>query len=244
MVILVVEDDVKMSKFIKKGLEFNHYTVETAYDGEEGLEKCEVNSYDVILLDVLLPKLDGVKLCRRLREAKIEAPIIMLTAKDTLEDRIAGLDAGADDYMVKPFSLNELSARIRAVLRREKLVHVSKLKVDDLVMDPAGHTVFRGERELQLSSREYRILEYMMRRAGRVCTRTMLGEHVWGFNFDVNKSNVIDTFISYLRKKVDQGLHNKLIHTIHDVGYKLESKGRHFNNVKTKEYVKHKRQNY
>ena len=234
MVILVVEDDVKMSRFLKKGLEFNNYAVETAYDGEEGLEKAEINSYDVIVLDVLLPKLNGVDLCRKLREASIDVPIIMLTAKDTLEDRVAGLDAGADDYVVKPFSLNELTARIRAVLRREKLIHIGKLQVGDLVMDPAGHTVFRGDKELELSSREFRLLEYMMRRAGRVCTRTMLGEHVWGFNFDVNKSNVIDTFISYLRKKVDRGFHEKLIHTIHEVGYKLEAKSRRSNNQNKK----------
>lgn len=223
MTILVVEDEIKITRFIKKGLEMDHYTVETAYDGEEALEKIEVNDYDLIILDIMLPKLDGIEVCKRVREKKIEAPIIMLTAKDTVDDRVKGLDAGADDYLGKPFAFGELLARIRALLRREKSTKATKLKVADLTLNPATHEVFRGDKEIYLSSKEYRLLDYMMRRPGNVCTRTMIGEHIWGYNFN-DDSNVIDVYISYLRKKIDTGFNNKLIHTIRDVGYKIQDK--------------------
>jgi len=223
MTILVVEDEVKIIRFIKKGLEIEHYTVEVAYDGEEALEKAEINNYDLIILDVMLPKKSGIEVCRKLRENKVDTPIIMLTARDTVEDRIKGLDAGADDYLVKPFSFGELVARIRALLRREKSVKATKLQVGDLVMDPATHEVHRGDKELQLSSKEYRLLDYMMRRPGHVCTRTMIGEHIWGYNFS-DDSNVIDVYISYLRRKIDTGFKEKLIHTVRDVGYKIQEK--------------------
>lgn len=200
-----------------------HYTVEVAYDGEEALEKAEVNNYDLVILDVMIPKIDGVEVCKKLRENKIDTPIIMLTAKDTTEDRIRGLDAGADDYLVKPFSFGELVARIRALLRREKTVKSTKLQIDDLTLDPATHEVYRGDKEIQLSSKEYRLLDYMMRRPGHVCTRTMIGEHIWGYNF-TDDSNVIDVYISYLRRKIDSGFKTKLIHTIRDVGYKIQDK--------------------
>lgn len=225
MTILVVEDEIKITRFIKKGLEMEHYTVETAYDGEEALEKAEINNYDLIILDIMLPKIDGLEVCRRLREAKVETPIIMLTARDTIEDRVKGLDTGADDYLVKPFAFGELIARIRALLRREKSVKSTKLVVGDLVIDPATHEVFRGNKEIHLSSKEYRLLDYMMRRPGHVCTRTMIGEHIWGYNF-TDDSNVIDVYISYLRKKVDSGFANKLIWTVRDVGYKIQDKSK------------------
>jgi len=225
MVILVVEDEVKITRFIKKGLEMEHYTVEAAYDGKEALEKCEVNNYDLIILDIMLPKMDGVEVCKKLRAKKIETPIIMLTARDTVEDRINGLDAGADDYLIKPFSFGELVARIRALLRRERTVKNTKLQVADLVIDPATHEVYRGNKEIQLSSKEYRLLDYIMRRPRHVCTRTMIGEHIWGYNF-TNDSNVIDVYISYLRRKVDKGFRNKLIHTVRDVGYKIQDKSK------------------
>lgn len=231
MTILVVEDEIKITRFIKKGLEMEHYTVETAYDGEEALEKAEINSYDLIILDIMLPKVDGIEVCRRLREQKVETPIIMLTAKDTVEDRVKGLDVGADDYLIKPFAFGELLARIRALLRREKTVHSTKLQVADLVMDPATHEVFRGDKELKLSSKEYRLLDYMMRRPGHVCTRTMIGEHIWGYNFK-DDSNVIDVYISYLRKKIDSGFKQKLIHTVRDVGYKIQDKNKAPNSLK------------
>lgn len=225
MTILVVEDEIKITRFIKRGLEMEHYTVDVAYNGEDALEKIELNSYDLIILDIMLPKKSGVELVGELREKRIETPVIMLTAKDTIEDRIAGLDAGADDYLVKPFAFGELVARIRALLRREKVVKSTRLEIDDLILDPATHEVTRNGKELKLSSKEYRLLDYMMRRPNHVCTRTMIGEHIWGYNF-TDDSNVIDVYISYLRKKVDKGSRNKLIHTVRDVGYKIQDKGK------------------
>jgi len=223
MTILVVEDEIKITRFIKKGLEMEHYTVDTAYDGEEALEKGEINDYDLIILDIMLPKLDGIEVTEKLRGKKIETPIIMLTARDTVDDRIRGLDAGADDYLIKPFAFGELIARIRALLRREKSVKSTRLQVGDLILDPATHEVFRNSKEVPLSSKEYRLLDYMMRRPGHVCTRTMIGEHIWGYNFK-DDSNVIDVYISYLRKKIDKGFNSKLIHTVRDVGYKIQNK--------------------
>lgn len=223
MTILVVEDEIKITRFIKKGLEMEHYTVEVAYDGESALELAEINNYDLIILDIMLPKMDGIEVCRKLREKKIDTPIIMLTARNTVEDRIKGLDAGADDYLIKPFAFGELVARIRALLRREKTVSSTKLQVGDLILDPATHEVFRSGKEIQLSGKEYRLLDYMMRRPGNVCTRTMIGEHIWGYNF-TDDSNVIDVYISYLRRKIDSGFRNKLIHTVRDVGYKIQDK--------------------
>jgi len=225
MIILVVEDEVKITRFIKKGLEMEHYTVEVAYDGQEALEKCGVNNYDLIILDIMLPRIDGIEVCKKLRQKKIETPIIMLTARDTVEDRINGLDAGADDYLIKPFAFGELVARIRALLRREKTVKNTKLRVADLTLDPSTHEVRRGNKEIQLSSKEYRLLDYMMRRPDHVCTRTMIGEHIWGYNF-TDDSNVIDVYISYLRRKIDRGFRNKLIHTVRDVGYKIQDKSK------------------
>jgi len=146
MTILVVEDEVKITRFIKKGLEMEQYTVETAYDGEEGLEKAEINNYDLIIMDIMIPKIDGIEVTRRLRENKVETPIIMLTAKDTVDDRVRGLDAGADDYLIKPFAFDELVARIRALLRREKTVKSTKLQIGDLTLDPAMHEVYRGDK--------------------------------------------------------------------------------------------------
>ena len=223
MNILVVEDEVKIMRFIKKGLELEHYTVETAYDGEEALEKASINSYDLIILDIMLPKVDGLEVCSKLRGQKVESPIIMLTAKGTVDDRVKGLDVGADDYLVKPFAFGELLARIRALLRREKTTRGNRLQVGDLVLDTSTHEVKRGDEEIELSSKEYRLLDYMMRRPGHVCTRTMIGEHIWGYNF-TEDSNVIDVYISYLRRKVDKGFKNKLIHTVRDVGYKIQDK--------------------
>lgn len=223
MTILVVEDEVKITRFIKKGLEMEHYTIDVAYDGEEALGKAEVNTYDLIILDIMLPKMDGIEVCRQLREKKIDTPIIMLTARDTVEDRIKGLDVGADDYLIKPFAFGELIARIRALLRREKTVKSTRLQVADLILDPATHEIYREGKEIQLSSKEYRLLDYMMRRPGHVCTRTMIGEHIWGYNF-TDDSNVIDVYISYLRRKIDKGFKTKLIHTVRDVGYKIQDK--------------------
>ncbi len=223
MTILVVEDEIKITRFIKRGLEMEHYTVDVAYNGEDALEKIELNDYDLIILDIMLPKKSGIEVLKELRSKKIESPVIMLTAKDTVEDRVAGLDAGADDYLIKPFAFGELVARIRALLRREKTVKATTLQIDDLILDPSTHEVIRDGKEIKLSSKEYRLLDYMMRRPGHVCTRTMIGEHIWGYNF-TDDSNVIDVYISYLRRKVDKGFKNKLIHTVRDVGYKVQDK--------------------
>jgi DNA-binding response OmpR family regulator len=221
MTILVVEDEHKITRFIQRGLEMEHFTVDVAYDGEEALSKIEVNGYDLIILDLMLPKKDGIEVCKEIRGKKIDTPIIMLTARDTVEDRIRGLDEGADDYVVKPFAFGELLARIRALLRREKAVKRSQLQIADLVLDPATHEVMRGRSPLQLTSKEYRLLDYLMRRPGQVCTRTMIGEHIWGYNFTDN-SNVIDVTVSNLRKKIDGGQILQLIQTIRNVGYKIK----------------------
>ena len=224
MTILVVDDEPTISEFLKKGLEFEHYTVDVAHDGAEALDKAGENKYDVIVLDILLPYVDGFDVCRKLREKRVSAPVIMLTCLDTVEERIKGLDAGADDYLVKPFELAELLARIRALLRREKTVRGTILKVGELTLNSASHEVRRSGKIIPLSSKEYRILDYLMRRPGTVCTRVMIGEHVWGYNFINHHSKVIDTFMSYLRKKIDKGFQDKLLHTIHDSGYKIQDK--------------------
>lgn len=220
MTILVVEDEHKITRFIQRGLEMEHYTVDVAYDGEEALDKISVNDYDLIILDLMLPKKDGIEVCKEIRERKIGAPIVMLTARDTIEDRIRGLDQGADDYIVKPFAFGELLARIRALLRREKTVKRSVLQISDLVLDPATHEVTRAGQVIPLTSKEYRLLDYFMRRPGQVCTRTMIGEHIWGYNF-VDSSNVIDVSVSNLRKKVDGGSSLQLLKTVRNVGYKI-----------------------
>lgn len=221
MTILVIEDEHKITRFIQRGLEMEHFTVDVAYDGEEALNKIEVNGYDLIILDLMLPKKDGIEVCKEIRAKKIDTPIVMLTARDTVEDRIRGLDEGADDYVVKPFAFGELLARIRALLRREKTVKRAQLKIADLVLDPATHEVTRADRPIQLTSKEYRLLDYLMRRPGQVCTRTMIGEHIWGYNF-IDNSNVIDVTVSNLRKKVDGGQNLRLIQTVRDVGYKVK----------------------
>jgi len=220
MTILVVEDEHKITRFIQRGLEMEHYTVDVAYDGEEALDKLGVNDYDLIILDLMLPKKDGIEVCKEIRDKKIDAPVIMLTARDTIEDRIRGLDQGADDYIVKPFAFGELLARIRALLRREKTVKRSVLQISDLILDPATHEVTRAGKTVPLTSKEYRLLDYFMRRPGQVCTRTMIGEHIWGYNF-VDSSNVIDVSVSNLRKKVDGDFSLQLIKTVRNVGYKI-----------------------
>jgi DNA-binding response OmpR family regulator len=223
MTILIIEDDLKIAKLLSDGLEREGYAIDLAHDGEEGLSKAGVNDYDAIILDIMLPKIGGVEVCRKLRQMEVKAPVIVITGLDSLEAKIEALDAGADDYLTKPFSFNELLARLRAVLRREKTVKTTKLQVADLLLDPATHEVTRAGREIRLSPKEYRLLHYMLRRPGYVCTRSMLGEHVWGYNFQIN-SNVIDAYISHLRKKIDQDFYPKLIQTIPGVGYKIQDK--------------------
>jgi heavy metal response regulator len=221
MRILLVEDERKVADFVKKGLCEEGYAVDAAADGKEGLFMAEESVYDLIILDILLPGFDGFQTCRRLREKGVSTPIIMLTAVDSTEDKVKGLDAGADDYLTKPFSFEELLARIRALLRRGKSEAQSKLEVADLVMDPTTRRVTRNEKEIKLSNKEYAILEYFMRNPSRVLTRTLLCQHVWNYDFD-SYTNVVDVYVNYLRNKIDRDFKPKLIHTVRGVGYVME----------------------
>jgi heavy metal response regulator len=221
MRILVIEDERKIADFIKRGLKEEKYSVDVAYDGEEGYYFATTNEYDLIILDIMLPKIDGISLCKKLRADKITTPIIMLTVKNTIEDKVTGLDSGADDYLTKPFAFEELLARIRAILRKKDMQIPTKLQVDDLVLDLLTHKVTRAGKEIVLTPKEYALLEYLMRNAGRVITRTMIAEHVWDINFDTF-TNVIDVYINYLRNKIDRNYKKKLIHTVRGTGYILK----------------------
>jgi heavy metal response regulator len=221
MRILVIEDEKKIADFIRRGLKEEGYAVDAAYDGEQGLFLAKTNEYDLILLDLMLPKLDGYSLFKELKKEKVVSPVIMLTAKDAVKDRVAGLDLGADDYITKPFAFEELLARIRAALRKKEGKLSATLKVEDLVLDLKTHKASRAGKEIVLTSKEYTLLEYLMRNAGTVVTRTMISEHVWDINFDTF-TNVIDVYINYLRNKIDTGHKKKLIHTVRGRGYVLK----------------------
>ncbi|MBN1493939.1 MAG: heavy metal response regulator transcription factor [Candidatus Omnitrophica bacterium] len=223
MRILVVEDEVKVLNFIRKGLQENAYTVDTASDGEEGLFLAEENEYDCIVLDIMLPKVDGYQIIRTLRSKRIKTPVIFLTAKDTVSDRVKGLDYGADDYLVKPFAFAELLARIKALVRREKDKPQDVLGVADLTMNLLQHKVQRGTTVVELTPKEFALLRYFMEHCGQVLTRTMISENVWGYNFD-SMTNVIDVHINSLREKIDKGFDQKLIHTVRGVGYVFEQR--------------------
>ena len=219
MVILLVEDEAKIATFIKRALEHEHYTVELVANGEEAVKRAEIYDYDLIILDIMLPGIDGFEVCAAIRKLGLKMPILMLTARDMPADKVTGLNVGADDYVVKPFELSELLARIRALTRRNASLTPSRLSTGDLVLDTASHEVYRQEQPLQLTSKEYRILEYLMRNPGMVCSRTMINEHVWGFNYV--KSNIIDVYMSRLRSKVDGDSEHPLIVTVHGTGYKI-----------------------
>lgn len=218
MRILVIEDEKKIADFIKRGLKEEGYAVDIAHDGEEGHFMAKTNEYDLILLDLMLPKMDGLEVCRALKKEGVHVPIIMLTAKDAVKDKVAGLDSGADDYLTKPFAFEELLARARAIFRKKGSSVTEPIKIDDLVMDIITHKVTRAGKEIELTSKEYSLLEYLMRNEGKVVTRTMISEHVWDADFDTF-TNVIDVYINYLRKKIDIGNRKKLIHTIRGRGY-------------------------
>jgi heavy metal response regulator len=222
MRILVIEDEKKVANFIKKGLEEEHYAVDTAYNGETGLYMTEVNEYDLVVLDLMIPKIDGLEVLKRIRGNKNSVPILVLTAKDTVEDIVRGLDLGCDDYLTKPFEFKEFLARIRALLRREKVEKEPALKIADLTLSLVTHKVMRKGKEIELTSKEYALLEYFMRNPDKVLTRTMISEHVWDYHFD-SMTNVIDVYVNYLRKKIDKGFEPKLIHTIRGVGYILSA---------------------
>ena len=221
MRILVVEDEKKVSSFIKRGLEEEHYEVEIANDGEEGLTMAASKAFDLIILDWMLPKRDGVSVLKELRERRQSTPVLMLTAKDTVEDIVAGLDAGSDDYLTKPFAFAELLARVKALIRRSEMDRGAELRFSDLRIDPVGHKVWRGEREIDLTAKEYALLEYFMRNPNQVLTRTMIADHVWDYTFD-SFTNIIDVYVNYLRKKIDRDAPKKLIHTVRGVGYILK----------------------
>lgn len=220
MRILIVEDERRLSNIIKKGFVEDGFAVDQAYDGEEGQYLAEDEQYDLIVLDIMLPKVDGLQLCKELRKKNIRIPILMLTAKSTTEDKVAGLDSGADDYITKPFSFVEFRSRVHALIRRSQQETLPTLQIDDLELDPLKHLVKRGEKTINLTPKEFAILELLLRHKGEVVSRTTIIEHVWDYNFD-GMSNVVDVFVVALRKKVDSGFKKKLIQTIHGVGYKI-----------------------
>jgi heavy metal response regulator len=220
MRILVIEDERKIADFLKRGLKEEGYAVDIACDGEEGHFLATTQEYDLIILDLMLPKIDGLSLCRKLRAEKITGPILILTVKDSVKDKVSGLDSGADDYLTKPFAFEELLARVRALLRKSETPTPTKLKAADLELDLVTHKVIRGGKDIALTPKEFALLEYLMRNEGTVVTRTMISEHVWDINFDTF-TNVIDVYINYLRKKIDLGQKKKLIQTVRGRGYSL-----------------------
>jgi heavy metal response regulator len=220
--ILVVEDERKVASFIKKGLEEEGYAVDVAADGEEGLTMALTRVHDLIILDIRLPRMDGLRVLQALRQDDVTAPVLLLTVRATIEDKVLGLDAGADDYLTKPFAFQELVARVRALLRRRMDAEPTLLHIGDLTLDPARRTVTRGGEKIDLTPREFALLDYFMRNPGRVLTRTMIAEHVWDYSFDTS-TNVIDVYVNYLRKKVDAGREPKLLHTMRGVGYVLKA---------------------
>lgn len=225
MRILLVEDDRGITQFVKKGLLENSYSVDVAYDGEKGLYSVLHENYDLIILDIMLPKLDGRVILKEMRSKGILTPVIFLTAKDLEKDIVEGLSLGADDYLIKPFSFNELLARIRAILRRTKEIKSpSILQVANLRLEIEGHRVFRDKIRIELTPKEYALLEFFMRHPGQIITRTMISEKVFDYHFDTS-TNVIDVHVSHLRNKIDKGFEPKLLHTVKGVGYVLEERG-------------------
>ena len=221
MRILIVEDDEKVASFIKKGLEEEQHAVDVSHDGEDGAHWARENSYDLIILDVMLPKKDGLQVCREVRGAGVHTPVLMLTARDRLEDKVSGLDAGADDYLTKPFSFEELLARVRALLRRSQDYRGKSLRVGGLVLDPSSRKVAREGREITLTGKEYALLEYFMRNAGRILTETQIIEHVWDMNYE-SMANTVNVYIHHLRSKIDRGFDKKLLHTVRGMGFVMK----------------------
>jgi two-component system, OmpR family, copper resistance phosphate regulon response regulator CusR len=222
MRILIAEDDEALAKFVRQGLEGEHYTVDIVVDGEQARSAATETDYDIVILDLNLPKLDGVSVLRHLRLKKPSLPVLILTQRTRVEDKVQCLDTGADDYLAKPFSFSELSARIRALVRRSHLPSESVLIVADLKLDRIEHLVERAGRRVELTTKEFALLEYLMRNAGRRVTRSMIIEHVWNLTFDTT-TNVVDVYINYLRRKIDDGQAQKLIHTVRGVGYELSA---------------------
>ena len=221
MRLLVIEDEQKVANFIRQGLEEEGYAVDHAADGVSGLQIGLESLHDVIVLDVMLPRLDGLSVLQQLRQANIATPVLLLTVRATIEDKVLGLDAGADDYLTKPFAFEEFVARVRALLRRRAETAPPILQVSDLALDPARRVVSRDGRKIDLTPREFALLDYFMRNPDRVLTRTMIANRVWDYTFDTS-TNVIDVYVNYLRKKIDSGHDSKLIHTVRGVGYVMK----------------------
>ncbi len=220
--VLAVEDDPRVARVVERALAEAGHRVEVAHDGAEGLARAATGAYDLIVLDLMLPEIDGLEVCRRLRRERVRTPVLMLTARDAIADRVRGLDAGADDYLVKPFALEELVARVRALGRRASdAADEEVLRVGDLTLDLARHEARRGERAIELTSKEFSLLEYLMRHAGRVLTKAQITDHVWGYDAEAT-SNVVEIYIHYLRNKVDRGFPRPLIRTLRGVGYTLK----------------------
>ena len=222
MRILVVDDDRRLCNIVKRGIIEEAHSVDVAYDGEEGGYLAEVNPYDLIILDVMMPKKDGIEVCRDLRSKNINIPIMMLTAKDAVEDRVKGLDTGADDYVVKPFAFSELLARVRALLRREGPLKSSEITAGEFVLDTRTRELRKGKKIIELTTKEYTILEYLMRHPNMVVTRTMVEEHAWDYDFN-SISNLVDVYIRRLRRKMGDGEKENIIQTIRGAGYRLRA---------------------
>ena len=222
MRLLLVEDDPSLNRIIMKHLKEEGYAADGCFDGDEGLDYMEAAQYDCIILDWMLPKMDGIRVLKKFRSDGHTEPVILLTAKDAIDDRVTGLDAGADDYLVKPFSFDELMARVRAMLRRRGDTRQTRLCLADLVMDTSAHTVTRAGTHITLTSREYMLLEYLLRNQGIIQTRSQISDHVWNFDFDYD-SNIVDVYIRYLRNKIDRGFDTPLIHTVRGFGYVLKA---------------------
>jgi heavy metal response regulator len=225
MRVLVVEDERKVASFIRQGLEEEGYAVEVAEDGASALDLVlEGTAYDLVVLDVMLPRRDGFGVVRAMRQRGVQTPVLLLTARDTVTDRVTGLDLGADDYLTKPFAFDELLARVRALLRRGQGQRAPVLRVGSLSLDPATRKVMRGERRIELTAREHALLECFMRSAGRVLSRSVLSERVWGLDFDPG-SNVVDVYVGYLRRKIDAPGEPRLLHTVRGAGYVMKEEG-------------------
>lgn len=222
MRVLIVEDDRRVADFLKKGFKEESYAVDLCTAGDEAVDYAEANAYDLIILDVMLPQKNGLMVCRELRQKNILSPILMLTARDSVEDKVRGLQAGADDYLTKPFAFSELLARVQALLRRSRDYKKTILKIDDLELDPFTRKVTRGGKLISLTGKEYALLEYLMRNQTRVITQSMIIEHVWDMNCDL-ASNVVNVYINHIREKIDRGFARPLIHTVRGAGYTMDN---------------------
>jgi DNA-binding response OmpR family regulator len=221
MRILVIEDNRRLSSSLAANLAHEGYSVDAAYDGQEGQDLAELTSYDLIILDILLPEKDGLQVCRDLRRRRIHTPILLLTARDSVDDRVQGLDCGADDYLVKPFAMRELLARLRALLRRQSPYTNGRLEMGDLVVDPVTHSVEREGRSIDLTPKEFALLEFLLYHPSQVVTRELIEQHIWNYDFE-SESNVIDVYVRRLRRKIDDPFATKLLTTVRGIGYRLQ----------------------